>query len=199
MKLSVIALATAAIAFCAVPDPPKSKVAGFTTAPLRLELYEDFTCPHCRMVHEQFLPLLVRDFITPGKAYIVFRDYVLTGPGHEYSRQAATYAAAAARIGRYQTAADWLFSNQMSWALNGQIWPVIGSVFTPEERKRIEALVKDPSIAADVQRDIDAGNMVPVTQTPTLVVVYKDKKQPWTMWNSYPLLKDYLDELLSGR
>ena len=124
---------------------------------------------------------------------------MLSGPGHQYSREAATYAAAAAHIGKYQAAADWLFANQMSWAINGQIWPGIGSAFTPEERKKIEALIREPSIAADVQRDIDAGNMVPLTQTPTMVVVHKGKSQPWTMWNSYPLLKDYLDQLLSGR
>jgi len=199
MKPLVFALAIAALAISAVPDPPKSKIAGFTTAPMRLELYGDFTCPHCRMVHEQFLPQITRDFITPGKAYLVFRDYVLTGPGHEHSREAATYAAAAARIGRYQTAADALFKTQSSWALSGQIWPAISGNFTPEEQKKIQALVKDPSVAADVKNDIEAGNMVPVTQTPTLVVIYKGKKQPWAVWNSYPLLKNYLDSLLSGK
>lgn len=199
MKPFVFALVLAAVALCAVPEAPKSKISGFTTAPLRLELYGDFTCPHCRMVHEQFLPLIMRDFITPGKAYLVFRDYVLTGPGHEHSREAATYAAAAARIGKYQTMADALFKTQSAWALSGQIWPTVSGSFTPEEQKKIQSLDKDPSVAQDVKNDIDAGNMVPVTQTPTLVVNYKGKKQTWAMWNSYPLLQNYLDSLLSGK
>ena len=199
MKLIVFALAAAALALGAVPDPPKSKISGFTTAPLRLELYSDFTCPHCRMVHELILPQIMRDFVTPGKAYLVFRDYVLTGPGHQYSRQAATYAAAAARLGRYQTAAGALFSTQSTWALNGQLWQSIDGSFTADEQKKLQALVKDPSIATDVQNDIDAGNTVPITQTPTLVIIHKGKKQPWAMWNSYPLLKNYMDALLSGK
>ena len=199
MKLFVFALAAAAAALSAVPEAPKSKIAGFPSAPMRLELYGDFTCPHCRMVHEQILPQLMQDYVTPGKAYLVFRDYVLTGAGHQYSRPAATYAAAAARIGKYQTAADALFKAQGAWAISGQIWPSIAASFTPEEQKKIQALVKDPSIATDVQNDIDAGNMVPVQSTPTMVVIYKGKKQPWAMWNSYPLLKNYLDTLLAGK
>src|SRR5258708_5001340 len=199
MKLFVFALAAAAAALSAVPEAPKSKIAGFSSAPMRLELYGDFTCPHCRMVHEQILPQLMQDYVTPGKAYLVFRDYVLPGAGHQYSRPAATYAAAAARIGKYQTAADALFKAQGAWAISGQIWPSIAASFTPEEQKKIQALVKDPSIATDVQNDIDAGNMVPVQSTPTMVVIYKGKKQPWAMWNSYPLLKNYLDTLLAGK
>ena len=45
--------------------------------------------------------------------------------------------------------------------------------FTPEEQKKIQALVKDPSIATEVQNDIDAGNMVPVQKTPTMVMITK--------------------------
>ena len=197
MKWIALALAVSVIS-AAVSDPPKAKIAGSTTAPIRLELYGDYTCPHCKMVHEQFLPQIMRDYVTPGKAYLVFRDYVLSGPGHQYSRDAATYAAAAARIGKYQTAADALFKGQASWALSGQVWPNISAAFTPEEQKKIQALVKDPTIATEVQNDIDAGNMVPVQQTPTMVIIAKGKKQPWAMWNSYPLLKSYLDSLLAG-
>jgi protein-disulfide isomerase len=198
MKLFAIALAAVALCFAASPDP-KGKVIGNTSAPMRLELYGDFTCPHCKHMHEDILPLIVRDFVSTNKAYIVFRDYTLTGPGHQYSKDAAAYAAAAGRVGKYQAASDALFRTQSSWAMTGQIWPSISSAFTPEEAKKVQALVNEPSVRAEVQSDVDAGNMVPVQQTPTMVVVYKGKKQPWSMWNSYPLFKNYLDELLARR
>ena len=199
MKLYAVALTAVAVALCAVPEPNKSKIAGFTTAPIRLELYGDFSCPHCRMVHEQVVPLLMKDYINPGKAYLVFRDYVLTGPGHQYSKDAATYAAAAARIGMYQKASDAIFKAQGAWLQNGQIWPVIFMNFTPAEQKQIQTLYKDPAVAADVKNDIDAGNMVPISQTPTMLVIAKGKRQPWTMWTNYPLLKSYLDSLVSAK
>ena len=70
-------------------------------------------------------------------------------------------------------------------------------MITPEEQKRVQALVRDPSVAMEVQADVDAGNMVPVQRTPTVVVVYKDKKQPWSEWTSYPLFKSYVDGVLA--
>ncbi|MDE3168352.1 MAG: thioredoxin domain-containing protein [Acidobacteriota bacterium] len=199
MKSLVLGLSLATLALCALPDPPKSKIAGLTTAPIRLELYEDFSCPHCRVVHEQMLPQLIRDFVAPGKAYIVFRDYVLNGPGHQYSRMAATYAAAAARIGKYQAACDAIFQSQNSWAFSGQIWPNISASFNAEEQKKILALAQEPSLQTEVQNDVDAGNALPITQTPTMIVVFRGRRQPWTVFTSYDLLKSYLDQLLKGR
>jgi hypothetical protein len=35
-----------------------------------------------------------------------------------------------------------------------------------------------------------------LNQTPTMVVTYKLKQQPWTMWDDYNLFKGYLDGLL---
>jgi protein-disulfide isomerase len=195
MKMIMLALAASSLLGAAMPDP-KGKVIGNPGAPIRLELYEDFACPTCRVAHENFLPQLVKDYVTPGKAYIVFRDYVLRIPGHEYSRDAAKYAAAAARIGKYQAATDAIFRTQQLWAPTGQVWQNIASAFTPEEQKRIQALFKDPGIEKDVQDDIEAGNMLPLQQTPTLLIIAKGKKQPWTVWSSYPLLKSYLDTLL---
>jgi protein-disulfide isomerase len=199
MKLLALALAATLTVFASVPEAPKSKIIGNTGAPMRLELYGDFTCPHCKHLHENILPSIVRDFVNTGKAYLVFRDYTLTGPGHQYSKEAAAYAVAAARVGKYMAAADALFKTQQSWAITGQIWPSISSAFTPEEQKKIQALVNDPGVRAEVQADVDAGNMVPVQQTPTMIVIYKGKKQPWAMWNSYELFKNYLDSLLAGK
>src|SRR5262245_29668889 len=114
MKLLALALAAAITGLAAGPETPKNKTIGNPSAPLRLELYGDFTCPHCKHLHDTILPQIVRDYITPGKAYLVFRDYVLTGQGHQFSREAAAYAMAASRLGKYQTAADALFRTQMS-------------------------------------------------------------------------------------
>jgi protein-disulfide isomerase len=196
MKLFALAFA-ATLSFAAIPDAPKSKTLGNLAAPMRLELYGDFTCPHCKHLHEDILPMIVRDFVDTGKAYIVFRDYTLTGAGHQYSRDAAAYATAAARIGKYHAAADAIFKTQQNWLMNGQIWQNISSAFTPDEQKKIQALVKDPSVLAEVQSDVDAGNMVPVQSTPTMVIVYKGKKQPWAVWSNYPFFQNYLDSVLT--
>src|SRR5690242_15897945 len=115
----------------------------------------------------------MRDYIAPGKACLVFRDYVLPPvPGHEYSSQAAAYAVAANRVGRYQTVADALFLNQSTWTRTGNVWAIVASVLTPEEQKKVQAFYKDPSVAAEVQRDTETGKRAGLQKTPTVGINY---------------------------
>src|SRR5471030_1135093 len=81
-------------------DVDRAKAIGNPSAPLRLDLYSDFQCPHCKMLHETVLPAILRDYVATGKAYLVSREFPLNG--HPYAREAAGYATAAARIGKYQ-------------------------------------------------------------------------------------------------
>jgi protein-disulfide isomerase len=169
---------------------------GNLAAPIRMDLYSDFTCPHCKMFHDQILPKLVTDYINPGKAYLVFHEYTLTGPGHEHSREAANYAAAAARIGKYSQVSAALFASQESWARTGKVWDTVSSVLSPAERTKIQALAKDPAVQAEVQHDVDSGNASRVDRTPTVVISAKGKQTPWSYWNDYPLFKSFLDDQL---
>jgi len=197
MKYFALTLALVVSCFAAGSDTEKSRTAGNMTAPLRLDLYSDFTCPHCKMFHDQLLPKLVNDYINTGKAYLVFHEYTLSGQGHEHSREASNYAAAASRIGKYGVVAGALFAAQQSWAINGKVWDVVAAVLTPAERTKVLALVKDPSVLADVQRDLDSGNAARVDRTPTLVVSPRGKKPtPWSYWGDYNLFRSFLDSQL---
>ena len=100
----------------------KNRALGSPTAPVRLEIFSDFTCPHCRHLHEEVLPQLMKDYVIGGKVYVVDRAFPLTGPGHEHSREAFAYAVAAARIGKYEQVADALYAQQATWAINGNVW-----------------------------------------------------------------------------
>src|ERR1039458_9951162 len=106
MKLYTIALVALLPCLAATPDVDKGKALGLPTAPIRMEIFSDFTCPHCRLEHAETLPLLMKEFVVPGKLYIVDRAFPLNGPGHQYSREAFGYAVAAARIGKYQEVAE---------------------------------------------------------------------------------------------
>jgi protein-disulfide isomerase len=167
---------------------------GNVNAPIRLDLYSDFTCPHCKHFHDELLTKLADDFITPGKAYLVFHDYVLTGPGHEYSREAALYATAAAHMGRYAEVAGALFASQASWVVSGKVWDAVSPALkTPAERTKIQTLVKDPAIATEVMNDTNLGNASHVDRTPTVVISPRGKKPtPWSYWNDWALFKSFM-------
>src|ERR1051326_518479 len=149
-------------------DVNQAKMIGNPNAPVRIELFSDFQCPGCKSFHESLLPVIVRDYVIPGKVYILNHEFPLTM--HAYSREAANLATAAATIGKYQQVADALFLNQLSWGTTGKVWDTVAAVLSPADQKKVQALAKDPAILAQVQADLDAGKLQGVPQTPTIVV-----------------------------
>jgi protein-disulfide isomerase len=196
MKTFVLLMAAVLPCLAAVPDADKGKTMGVPTAPMSMELYSDFMCPHCKHLHEDILPAIIMDFVKTGKVYLVFREYPLAIPQHVYSRPAAIYATAAARIGKYQAVNDALFRNQASWGMTGKIWETIAPVLTPDEQKKVQALANDPSVIAEVQRDYDLAQQHHLNQTPTMLITYKGKQTPWTFWDDYNLFKSYVNDTL---
>src|ERR1700682_6518494 len=67
------------------------KALGNPAAPILVEMYSDFQCPHCKHLHETFLPGFIKDYVDTGKAYFVCREFPLQGFGAR-SREAAAYA-----------------------------------------------------------------------------------------------------------
>jgi len=86
MKLLALALAALMPCLAATPDVDKNKTLGNPNAPLLFELYSDFMCPHCKTLHETILPNIVKDYVSSGKAYLIFREFPLAIPQHIYSR-----------------------------------------------------------------------------------------------------------------
>jgi protein-disulfide isomerase len=194
MKMFALALTLMLPCLAAAPE---SKSIGNPAAPLRMDLWDDFTCPHCKMFHEQILARIMADYVTPGKAYLVFHEFTLTGPGHEHSKTASMYAAAAVRVGKYQQVCDVLFQTQSSWAMSGKVWEAVSPALTPAEQEKVQALMKDPTVAAEVQHDLELGIAAHVNQTPTVVLTRKGKQTPWASWGDYGLFKSMVDLLLS--
>jgi len=165
---------------------------------MTVEIYSSYDCPHCKVMHETELPKLMSDFVIPGRACIINREFPLIGAGHPYAREAANYATAAARIGKYDVVTDTLFKNQMTWAMNGRVWDAVAAVLSPADQAKVQAFAKDPTVLAEVQRDLDAGMAGGITSTPSFIFVYKGKRSP-ALANptTYEFLKQYLNALLS--
>lgn len=196
MKTFALALGLALAIAAAGPEVDKSRTLGNPGAPLRMDLYSDFTCPHCKMLHEVILPKLVTDYVNSGKAYLIFHEYTLTGPGHEHSKTASLYADAAAKVGKYQQVSDALFATQSSWALSGKVWEALSPALNDVEKKKVQTLFKDPAIAADVQRDLNMGTAARVDRTPTMIITHKGKQTPWSWWENYALFRSLVDSEL---
>ncbi|MGA3095938.1 MAG: thioredoxin domain-containing protein [Bryobacteraceae bacterium] len=197
MKLVALALAAALPVLAASLDADKSKIMGNPNAPVGIEVYSDFECPACRTFHIETLPQLIKDYVVPGKVCIIAREFPLNIPEHKYSREAANYATAAARVGKYEAVADALFKTQTTWAASGKVWETVASVLTAAEQKKVQALAKDPGVASEVQSDVERGQSAGINQTPTAIVMRGSKQYPLSGYAlKYDLLTTLLNDLL---
>ena len=196
MKICALALLSLIPCLAAMPPIDKAKAVGNPAAPIVIEVFSSFDCPHCQIFHETVEPQLIRDYVVPGKVYLVKREFPLSGAGHMYAREAAGYATAAARIGKYEPVADALYKTQASWAMDGKVWPAVASVLTASEQAKVQALAKEPGVVAEVQQDYDEGVAGAVQSTPTIVVSAKGKRLPFSGVPNYDLFRNFLNDLL---
>ena len=171
---------------------PKGKAVGNPAAPILIEVYSDFECPACRQWHLQLLPLLMRDYVNAGKAYIVFHDI----SNHPHSNEATGYALAAASVGKYSDVADALYEHQTEWAANGKVWQTVAVALNPAEQKKVAALAKEPSVVAEVTAETDFGR-TKAQKTPTMIVINKMKQYKFEGTPNYSLLSGFFNDLLA--
>jgi protein-disulfide isomerase len=195
MKITLIALLSSFLISSAVVLAAGSgKALGSPTASVTIELYSDFACPHCKEFHDETLPSLITDFVNTGKVYLVRHYFLLK---FQYSRLSASYACAAEKIGKYNEVSDVLFLTQRNWGISGNVDATVSSVLSPADAQKVRTLAKDPSIAAEIERDTALGTSEKVTETPTMIIVHKGERIPVAGVISYPILKMYLEKVLA--
>ncbi|MFB3778273.1 MAG: DsbA family protein [Bryobacteraceae bacterium] len=171
------------------------KAAGAPSAPILIEVFSDYQCPACKLLHEQTLRPLLNDYVQGGKVYLIHREFPLAM--HQYAAQAAAYACAAGRIGKYEQVAGALFARQDTWSVDGKVDEAACSALTPAEAAKVRALVKDAAVAAEVRTDMEMANRARIQQTPTMIITHRLKQYPLSGAVNYELLRRFLDELLA--
>jgi protein-disulfide isomerase len=187
----------AAKAASAVTGSMDAKALGSKNAPITIEVFEDFQCPACRNFYETSLKQVIDNYVTPGKVYLIHRDFPLDM--HPFSHQAARLANAAADLGQFETVERALFDSQDKWSANGKIEEAIASAVPAAQMKKIldyqAAHIND--INASIERDRAMGVQRNVSQTPTVYVTSRGKTEALPGGGvDYKLLKQYLDYLL---
>jgi protein-disulfide isomerase len=196
MRLLIMPILFAASALFAGDSIDKS--AGLPNAPVTLEVFSDFQCPHCARLHFGALKQALGDCVASGKVKIVYRDFPL--PQHQYARKAAQYADAAGRIGRYERICDALFRTQEDWGRTGDVEGTVAKELTPAEMAKLRKVLSDPKSMAEINRDIDAdlslGSKIPLSETPTMILTGNGKRYPVIGDVRYDLLKQLIDRMM---
>jgi protein-disulfide isomerase len=168
---------------------------GNNNAPIMMEVYSDFQCPHCKHFHDEIQPQVVQNYVNTGKLYLIHHDFPL--PTFKYSREAALYAIAAARFKKYEVVADTLFARQDYWGQNGKVDEVVATALTPDEMKKARVLIKDPEVVAQLDHEIELGKAAKVSSTPSIFLTRHLRIIPVPANTSYPILSKVLDDLLT--
>jgi protein-disulfide isomerase len=62
-----------------LPVRDDERILGQPEAPITIIEYSSLTCPHCASFHKDTLPTIKKNWIEPGKARLVYRDFPLDG------------------------------------------------------------------------------------------------------------------------
>lgn len=195
------------------------KAVGSKGAPITMEVFSDYQCPACRLFFEGTLRPMMTEYVAAGKVYYLHRDFPL--PMHKYSHDAARWANAAARIGKFEEIEAALYDNQAAWSVDGNIEKFVAGAMSVADFKRVQKMVaqcqseSSPSakparldlgaqanavcpLDAYIEQDVALGKTIPVQATPTFVVYYKGQKYPPASGPvSWPIMKQFFDQIMS--
>ena len=143
-------------------------VRGLPDAPIRIEVFSDFECPACRAFYLQTMRRVFSEYADQGRACVVYREF----PGFAHSREAASYARAALRLGveQWGRVADALFEAQARWSQSGDLESVVTSVLSAGDMAAVREHMTDPLIDAVIDDDAILGLELRVTSTPTFFI-----------------------------
>lgn len=127
--------------------------------------FSDLECPACKLAHEQLVSLNN----TPG-VRLVFRHFPLGI--HKYSPVAARAVESARVMGKGWEMIDLLFSKQEEWSVVEKIEDklVEYAVSLGLDETTFKEKLSSPEVAAAVQQDINLGDSLKLSGTPTIYV-----------------------------
>lgn len=170
---------------------------GSPDAPVRIEVFSDFECPACRELYLEVMRRVLADYSGRDKVCVIYHEFPLST--HQFSRQAARYAAAAGLMGREPLLKvyDTLFMDQASWSENGKLEASLSKALSGKELKQLKQLLQDPGIDRAIDQGIRLGKEKQVTSTPTWFIFSGNKQlQKVAGRLSYAALKQYLETIL---
>lgn len=148
---------------------------GNPQAKVQIVLFSDFECPHCQRAAFAIQTALATE---KDSVNLVFKHFpldmscnrLLTQPIHANACALAQLAQCAEKKGKFWDYHDRVFFKLSARELSStrdKIWEGVRTVFTREEFDRCLA---DSEAASNVQADIEQGNVLGVTSTPSVFI-----------------------------
>lgn len=154
-------------------------VLGDEDAPVTIIEFSDYQCPFCAKFYTDSLQQIKKDYVETGKVKVIYRDFPLSF--HPEATPSAIAAECAGEQGEYYAFHDGLFENQgrLGADLYAELAKDIGL-----DMSKFNTCLKDPKMAAEVQKDFKDGQASGVTGTPAFFVngVKVSGAQPYSVF-----------------
>ncbi len=142
------------------------QIKGYPSAPMTLVEYSDFQCPSCNAQHRSFRQVwkqIRRD------VKLVYRHYPIVRV-HKNATEAAYYAEAAGKQGKFWEMHDALFDDQSTWSEQGDPTATFDSMAETLEldMDQLRTDVASDAVKDKVKADIASAKSAGVSGTPTL-------------------------------
>ncbi len=170
---------------------------GSDDAPVKLILFENFLCEHCKAFEEEAFPRIRSNYIETGQ---VEAYYINLAWGSE---NATTAGLAGECAYRQDEEAFWdyksaLFAAQTdhegAWATTGNLVSIASDAVPTLDAAALESCIVEERYLSEVERDLELGDTVGVRGTPSLVIGDQGFEGP-----SYETVAAAIDELLAAR
>jgi protein-disulfide isomerase len=153
------------------PDPLANRAKGRADAPITIYEMSDFQCPFCRSFTLETMPALEREYVTTGKARVVYINLPLPSV-HKNATVAAQAALCAAEQGRFWPMHDLLFRHQDEWAPRADPRDAFLTLADSAGlvRARFTRCLRAGATAAAVQSDAERARRAGARSTPTFYI-----------------------------
>ena len=153
-----------------IDDDP---IIGNLDAPITIVEFSDFQCPFCARFNSQTLPLILEEYIEPGKVKLVFRDFPIQSI-HPNALPAAVAAECANDQNKFKEMHDTLFEKQSEW--NKLETADALSLFSQYassiqlDQEIFDSCQTSGKHISEIKKDLDDGRKYGVTGTPGFFV-----------------------------
>jgi protein-disulfide isomerase len=179
-------------------DAPGQILGGSANSPVQIEVFSDFQCSACREFYLNTIRQVLQEYSSKDKVCVVYHEFPLAI--HRYSREAARYSEAAARLGAQKllSVMDSLFMDQALWAQDGKVEMSVSKAkaLSPEDLLKLKKVMQDSSIDLAIERELQLGIKNEIKSTPTMFISYIGKKQKVEGLVTYLVLKQFIDSIV---
>jgi len=152
--------------------PMKGTSLGNASAPVKMDVWEDFQCSGCLSYTKGIEPKILQTYVETGKIYYTFHSFPFIDGGQGESHDAANAAMCAAAQGRFWDYHDIAFANWIGENA-GSFTRARLSAFAQNiglDMPSFDQCFQENTYSAQIKQDVEEGSKLGVPPTPGIFV-----------------------------